>query len=113
LDIDSLVEWIAIRFEEGTYLLEVKDLHDFERNEVPHNVSVSRPPDGAPDRTWYWNYKPQWHRRKGRSITIGVKFVATQKYNGKLFVKMYTREAERAIRLSFVVLESKADLAQP
>ena len=42
-----MVEWIAIRFEEGTYLLEVKDLHDFERNEVPHNVSVSRPPDGA------------------------------------------------------------------
>jgi len=49
LNIDSLVDWIAIRFEEGTYPLEIKGLHDFGRNEVPHNVDVRPPMDGARD----------------------------------------------------------------
>jgi hypothetical protein len=102
MSLDTHVEFISIRFEGQGTLPVIKDLDDWQWKKKPYFLERYELPEDPMGR-WYWRYDFPEHRLRKSRITIGMKFLATDYFDGHIVVSLTCVDGAKDHALPFKV----------
>ena len=103
---DSHIEFVAVLFKGDGILPKIEGLDDWHYNNRgrPPNVIQPYPVPNTKDGRWYWYYQTPHHRRRKSRITIGIDYLATGFFNGRIAFEVTAAEGGKQGYLPFKVI---------
>ena len=95
------ISFIQLAFVGEGKTPKIKSLYDWLRAipSKPEDVECYEMQDGS----WYWRYHSPWPRFAGARVTIGIKCLATDSFDGELQFRLTAIQVPKGISVPFIV----------